>query len=66
MVDVANTACVLFNSRGIPVDPSGTPTGAYAFYINDGTFCYGITIAATGFIRIWRTNLLATPTWVQQ
>jgi len=68
LADVANSACVIFNSRGIPVNPdsAGTPTGNYAFYINDGTFCYGITIAATGFIRTWRTNLLATPTWVQQ
>jgi len=66
MVDVANTACAIFNSRGIPVDASGIPTGSYAFYINDGTFCYGITIAATGFIRTWRTNLLETPTWMQQ
>ena len=67
VVDVANTACVIFNSRGIPVDATGSPTGGYAFYINDGTFCYGITIAATGFIRTWRTNSSpSTPTWVQQ
>lgn len=68
LADVANSACVLFNSRGIPVlpDSSASPTGGYAFYINDGTFCYGITIAATGFIRTWRTNYTSTPTWVQQ
>ena len=63
---VANTACVIFNSRGIPVTTGGTPTGGYAFYINDGSFVYGITIAATGFIRSWRTNYTATPTWTQQ
>src|ERR1051326_6695811 len=66
LADVANTACVIFNSRGIPVDSSGAPTGSYALYINDGTFCYGITIAATGFIRTWRTNYMTTPNWVQQ
>ena len=66
LADVANTACVIFNSRGIPVDSSGAPTGSYALYINDGTFCYGITIAATGFIRTWRTNYTTTPNWVQQ
>lgn len=68
LADVSNSACVIFNSRGIPVNPdsTGTPTGNYAFYINDGTFCYGITIAATGFIRTWRTNYVSTPTWVQQ
>jgi prepilin-type N-terminal cleavage/methylation domain-containing protein len=65
-VDVANTACVIFNSRGIPVDTSGNPTGSYALYINDNIYIYGITVAATGFIRTWRTNYSASPTWVQQ
>jgi prepilin-type N-terminal cleavage/methylation domain-containing protein len=65
-VDVANTACVIFNSRGIPVDSAGNPTGSDAVYVNDGTFCYGITVAATGFIRSWRTNYVTTPTWTQQ
>ncbi|HYT73283.1 MAG TPA: type II secretion system protein [Vicinamibacterales bacterium] len=65
-VAVANTACIIFNSRGIPVDTAGTPTGAYGFYISDGTFVYGITVAATGFIRSWRTNDTTTPTWTQQ
>ena len=66
LADVANTACVIFNSRGIPADPGGSPTNNYALYINDGTFCYAITIAATGFIRTWRTNFTSTPNWVQQ
>lgn len=68
LADVTNSACVIFNSRGIPVNPdsTGTPTGNNAFYINDGTFCYGITIAATGFIRTWRTNYTSTPNWMQQ
>jgi prepilin-type N-terminal cleavage/methylation domain-containing protein len=65
-VDVANTACVIFNSRGIPVNSAGSPTGSYAIYINDGTFCYAVTVAATGFIRNWRTNAVATPTWSLQ
>jgi prepilin-type N-terminal cleavage/methylation domain-containing protein len=66
LADVANSACVIFNSRGIPVDTSGAPTGGYALYINDGIDCYGITVAGTGFIRTWRTNVTATPIWVQQ
>jgi prepilin-type N-terminal cleavage/methylation domain-containing protein len=65
-VDVANTACIIFNSRGIPVDSGGSPTGGYAIYINDGTFVYGTTVAATGFQRTWSTNSTYTPTWVQQ
>ena len=64
--DVASTACVIFNSRGIPVDPIGSPTGSYAIYITDSSAIYGITIAATGFTRVWRTNYTAAPVWTQQ
>lgn len=63
---VANTACIIFNSRGLPVDTTGSPTGLGAFYVTDGTAVYGITVAATGFIRTWRTNSTSTPTWTLQ
>lgn len=65
-VAIANTACIIFNSRGIPVDSTGSPNGLGAFYINDGIAVYGITVAATGFIRTWQTNYFATPSWNQQ
>lgn len=65
-VAIANTACVIFNSRGIPVDTTGSPTGLAAVYVNDGIAVYGITIAATGFIRTWQTNYFSTPSWNQQ
>jgi len=65
-VDVAGTACIIFNSRGIPVDTSGSPTNNYALYINDGALLYGITVAATGFIRTWQSNYTSSPTWVLQ
>jgi prepilin-type N-terminal cleavage/methylation domain-containing protein len=64
--DVGGTACVIFNSRGIPVDAIGKPTGSYALYITDNSAVYGITIAATGFTRLWRTNYSAGPVWTQQ
>jgi prepilin-type N-terminal cleavage/methylation domain-containing protein len=63
---VGNTACVVFNSRGIPVDTTGSPWGGYAIYITDGSAVYGVTIAATGFIRMWQTTSTSTPTWTQQ
>jgi prepilin-type N-terminal cleavage/methylation domain-containing protein len=69
---IANTACVLFNSRGIPVAASGAPpnvgapTGNDALYVTDGTAVYGVTVSATGQIQLWRTNPLATPSWVLQ
>ena len=65
-VQVANTACVLFNSRGLPVTASGAPNGDYAVYIYDGSFIYGVTVAATGFIRTWRTLYTAYPSWSPQ
>ena len=65
-VDVANTACIVFNSRGIPIDSTGSPFGDDAIYVTDGSVVYGITIAATGFIRTWRTNSASTPTWTLQ
>jgi len=65
---IANSSCVVFNSRGIPItgDTTASPTGNYALYISDSTFVYGVTIAATGFIRTWRTNATATPSWSLQ
>jgi hypothetical protein len=53
----ANTACVEFNSRGIPVDPSngGTPTASDALYVTDGNAVYGVTVNASGFIQGWQT-----------
>jgi prepilin-type N-terminal cleavage/methylation domain-containing protein len=71
-VAIGNSACILFNSRGIPVDPAGAPpavgapTGNDALYLTDGSAVYGLTISATGLIKLWRTNPTATPTWVLQ
>jgi prepilin-type N-terminal cleavage/methylation domain-containing protein len=64
---IGNTACVFFNSRGIPVDPTTlNPTASYALYLTDGTFASGCTISATGSIRSWQTVLSAVPTWTRQ
>jgi len=70
-MNIANTACVLFNSRGIPVDPLGVPpnvgapTGNNALYLKDATAVYGLAVSATGMSKSFRTNLNAT-SWVQQ
>ena len=63
---IGNTACILFNSRGIPVDSTGAPTAVDALYVTDGTAVYGLTLSANGLIKLWRTNPTATPSWVQQ
>ena len=67
-VDIANTACIIFNSRGIPIGNTvtGAPTNDGALYITDGTSVYGITVAATGFIRTWQANYSSTSPWTLQ
>ena len=63
---IVNTACIMFNSRGIPVDSTGAPVASGALYLTDGSAVYGVTVAATGMIRLWRTFPYATPNWVMQ
>lgn len=63
---IANTACIIFNSRGVPVDPAGAPTGVGAIYLTDGVTLYGVTLSATGQLRLWRGLSAGQPTWVQQ
>jgi prepilin-type N-terminal cleavage/methylation domain-containing protein len=65
---IGNTACVVFNSRGIPVvdSSSAPPTAADALYVNDGATVYGVTVSATGMIRLWQSQIRSTPSWVQQ
>lgn len=62
-VDIANTACIIFNSRGTPIDSTGAPSSIGALYMTDGTAVYGITLSATGFVRSWRTGPTAIPSW---
>ena len=50
---IGNTACIVFNSRGVPIDAAGTPTGDDAIYLTDGTAVYGTTVSATGMSRFW-------------
>jgi Tfp pilus assembly protein FimT len=52
---IADTSCIVFNSRGIPVDQVGAPVGGGAFYLTDGSLVYGTTVTATPLIRIWRS-----------
>jgi prepilin-type N-terminal cleavage/methylation domain-containing protein len=63
---IANTACITFNSRGIPVDSTGAPVANGALYVSDSTAVYGVTVAATGMIRLWRTFPYPTPNWLLQ
>jgi prepilin-type N-terminal cleavage/methylation domain-containing protein len=63
-VDIANTACVMFNSRGLPIDSTGSlPPEVYALYMTDGTAVFAVTVSSTGMVRNWRTQPTATPSW---
>jgi len=65
-VAIGNTSCVMFNSRGIPVQSANpnNPEDQDAIYLTNGTEVYGITVLATGFIGTWHTPSAATPAWV--
>ena len=64
---ILNTACIVFNSRGVPIDAAGAPIGGNAVYLTDGVGVYAITVTATPLIRMWWTaNRGATPAWVDQ
>lgn len=56
---IANTACIVFNSRGIPIDSTGAPTPSDAIYVTDGSSVYAVTVSATGVIQTWRTDAKA-------
>jgi prepilin-type N-terminal cleavage/methylation domain-containing protein len=63
---IANTACIEFNSRGLPVDGTGTPTALDSLYITDGSTTFGVVVSASGQVRLWRSPATLTPTWTQQ
>lgn len=63
---LANTACVLFNSRGIPVDPNTlAPTATGAFYLTNGKVVTAVTVSGTGSIQTWTTPI-SSPHWMGQ
>jgi len=54
---IANTACISFNSRGMPVNnalpPAGAVTGNSGLYVTDGSAVYGTTVSMTPLIKSW-------------
>jgi prepilin-type N-terminal cleavage/methylation domain-containing protein len=66
VTDIADTACIVFNSRGIPVDTAGDPTGNGAIYVTDNeSGVYGITVSATPLVRLWWSPATTTA-WVHK
>jgi Tfp pilus assembly protein FimT len=48
-----NSACIVFNSRGLPVDGGGALFGGHAIYLTDGSAVAATTITATPRVRRW-------------
>lgn len=63
--DIADTTCIMFNSRGIPVDNTGAPFGDNAIYIIGGGSVYASTVSATGQSVAWRTDANAA-SWAKR
>lgn len=57
---ITNTACVVFNSRGIPINPATGSPLASDVYVTNGSQVYAVTVSATGLTRIFRTDTLDT------
>jgi prepilin-type N-terminal cleavage/methylation domain-containing protein len=53
----ANSACIEFNSRGIPVGAGNSPIQIpSALYVTDSDEVYGLTVIATGLMQQWETS----------
>jgi|SRR5579872_2778576 len=72
---VANTACIEFNSRGVPSDPApggsagasgGVPDATGVLYVTDGGAVYGVTVLASGEIQSWYSVNSSTASWQQR
>ena len=65
---LANTACIVFNSRGIPVNATTlAPVATGALYLTNGTVVDGVTMSATGSFQTWSKNINASNSnWIAQ
>jgi prepilin-type N-terminal cleavage/methylation domain-containing protein len=63
---IANTACVTFNSRGLPIDAAGNLYPRHALYVTGDDAVFGTTITTTPLIRFWSSPHLANPTWTER
>ncbi|HEX5070635.1 MAG TPA: prepilin-type N-terminal cleavage/methylation domain-containing protein [Vicinamibacterales bacterium] len=59
---IAGSGCIVFNSRGVPIDAANVPTPDGAFYVMADMTIYGITTGAGGLIQLWQNNLVSN-TW---
>jgi Tfp pilus assembly protein FimT len=62
---IGNTSCVIFNSRGVPIDSTGVPTPTAVIYLSGPTAVYGVVIGTTSQLAMWRISP-GGPTWSQR
>jgi Tfp pilus assembly protein FimT len=62
---IGNTACIMFNSRGIPIDNAGQPVATGALYLTNGRLVDVVTVSATGSIQSWSSPKGAA-NWMNQ
>jgi Tfp pilus assembly protein FimT len=54
---ISNTACIVFNSRGIPINTTTlAPIASGAFYVTNGTVVDGVTVSAPASIQTWSAS----------
>ena len=58
----SGTACIEFNSRGVPVASNNSLALNDALYITDQSAVFGVTVIPSGLIQIWYTDA-ATTAW---
>lgn len=63
---IANTACVAFNSRGLPVDGDGNLYPRHALYVTGESTVFATTITTTPLIRFWSSPRQGTAAWISQ
>ena len=58
---IENTACVTFNSRGLPIDADGNLFPRHALYVRGEPGVFATTVTSTPLIRFWSSpNYSAT------
>lgn len=61
--EIGDTACVTFNSRGLPIDADGNLYPRHALYVTGDDAVFGTTITTTPLIRFWSTPHSDNPVW---
>lgn len=63
--DIAYSSCVIFNSRGMPIDAAGLPTGGNGIYLTDGSGVYATTVTTTPQVKLWFSRS-SDANWIRQ